>query len=335
MITRPHVQIIAEIGSVHDGSLGNAIKLVEAAATCGADAVKFQTHIASAETTRDAPAPAYFSAENRFSYFDRTGFDHAQWQQIVRACDELGVEFLSSPFSEQAVDLLAGLGMKSWKIPSGEVTNLPMLKKIAALQQRVLLSSGMSNWAELDAAVNVLNPGSHELIVMQCSSIYPCPPQSVGLNVLNEMQQRWHLPVGYSDHTTSAAACLAAVVTGAVVIEKHFTFSRLMYGSDAQHSMEPRQFAEMVSLVRETETMLDRHVDKDDIAPYESMKSIFQKSLVAAIDLKAGTILESRHLAVKKPGTGVSASQYDQVLGRRLNRPVRADQLILPESLEN
>ena len=321
------VMIIAEIGSVHDGSYGNALKLIDAAAACGAGAVKFQTHIPEAETTRDAPAPGYFSAEDRFAYFQRTGFNLKQWCAIKQRCDERGVVFLSSPFSEAAVELLEQVGMQMYKIPSGEVSNTPMLERIAGLGKPVLLSSGMSNWPELDRAVEIFTNRGVELTLLQCSSVYPCPDESVGLNLLDEMRQRYRVPVGFSDHTLGAHACIAAVTLGAVVIEKHFTFSRLMYGSDAQHSMEPEEFSGLVASVRGVEKMLASPVDKNAIKNYQGMKVIFEKSLVAAAALPAGTVLTRDHIEIKKPGTGIPAAMLERIIGATLARDVAADEL--------
>lgn len=309
-------KIIAEIGSVHDGSFGNAQKLIEAAAEAGADAVKFQTHIAEAETLASAPSPGYFSAEPRMAYFKRTGFSLDQWHQLAAHAKEHGVTFLSSPFSLEAVDLLEEIGISAYKIPSGEVSNIPLLEKIAKLGKPVLLSSGMSNWKEIDQAVSVLCEAC-PTTVMQCSSAYPCQPEQVGLNVITEMAARYGLPVGYSDHTMGMAAPLAAVTLGAVVIEKHFTFSRLMYGSDAKHSMEPTEFKLLVECIRDVETMLKSPVDKSDASPYADMKRIFEKSVITSRDISAGEIFTIDMLAFKKPGDGIPASEYSRVIGRR------------------
>ena len=225
--------LIAEIGSVHDGSFGNAKQ-----ADRGGRRHAAPTSSSSRPTSRrrrrwpNAPTPAYFKGEPRMEYFRRTGFSVPQWKELKAHAREVGVGFLSSPFSEAAVDLLEEVGVDAYKIPSGEVTNLPMLERVAATGKPCYLSSGMSDWAELDAAVGALRPGG-PLVVMQCTSAYPCPPERVGLNVIGEMAARWGLPVGFSDHTLGPAAAIAAVAVGAVVVEKHFTFSRLMYGSDA------------------------------------------------------------------------------------------------------
>jgi N-acetylneuraminate synthase len=322
------VHIIAEVGSVHDGSFGNATRLIDLAAECGADSVKFQTHIAEAETTRGAPMPSYFRGEPRFEYFERTGFRPEQWKALAaHACDRK-LDFLSSPFSTQAVELLEDIGVARYKIPSGEVTNIPMLARIAETRKPVFLSSGMSDWNELDAAVEALTRHGSAVTVMQCASMYPCPNERVGLNVLAEMRKRWSLPVGFSDHTLDNHACFAAVALGAVVLEKHLTFSRKMYGSDAAHSAEPEQFAELVKGVRAISVMLAHPVDKDDVTTYRSMKDIFEKSVVSVVDIPAGGVIRADMLGIKKPGTGIPAARIDSVIGRRAARLIRADSVL-------
>lgn len=324
--------VIAEVGSVHDGSFGNAKKLIELAADCGADAVKFQTHIAEAETLVNAPAPSYFKGEPRLGYFKRTSFNKDQWAKLKKVADDVGIVFLSSPFSLEAVDLLESIGMEIYKIPSGEVTNTPLLEKIAAYGKPVFLSSGMSNWVELDQAVDIFM-GQCDLTVMQCSSIYPCPPSQVGLNVIAEISKRYGCNVGFSDHTLGVAAPIAAAALGATIIEKHFTFSRHMYGSDAQHSMEPNEFRELSASIKETWEIQATAVNKDSTESYAEMKDIFQKSIVAAVPLKLGTVLEMKHLAFKKPGTGIPASSYRKVLGRQVTRDCMPDEMIQLEWL--
>jgi N,N'-diacetyllegionaminate synthase len=318
------IRIIAEIGSVHDGSFGNAVKLIEAAAACGADTVKFQTHIAEAETVADAPMPSYFTGEPRMAYFRRTGFSLDQWRELRAACGRCGVNFLSSPFSLEAVDLLESVGVAAYKVPSGEVSNLPLIERIAATGKPVLLSSGMSNWTELDAAVAALRSGGR-ITMLQCSSAYPCPPEQVGLNVLAEMRARYGLPVGFSDHTKGPAAAFAAAALGASVIEKHFAFSRLMYGSDAANAMEPEDFCAMAQGLRDIWTMLAHPVDKNDVTPYAEMKRVFEKSIVTARPLGEGHALLRCDLAFKKPGDGIAAARWRELIGRRLRRAAAAD----------
>lgn len=327
------IHIIAEVGSVHDGSFGNAMKLIDVAAECGADSVKFQTHLAAAETLKDAPMPPYFKGEPRFEYFSRTGFPLDKWKALKAHADARGIEFLSSPFSIEAVDLLEDIGISRYKIPSGEVSNIPLLRRIAATRKPVLLSSGMSTWAELDAAVSAIRDVHDDLLIMQCTSAYPCPDERVGLNVLAEMKARYGLPVGYSDHTLDNHACFAAVALGATMIEKHLTFSRKMYGSDAAHSAEPPQLAELVRGARAISTMLANPVIKDDVAPLQFMKDIFEKSVVSVVDIPEGTIIEAHMVAVKKPGTGIPAARLDEVIGRRTARAIEADRLLAEDDL--
>jgi N-acetylneuraminate synthase len=328
------IQLIAEIGSIHDGSFGNAVKAIEAAAAAGVDVVKFQTHIAEAETLHDAPMPPYFKGEPRLQYFRRTAFTLAQWRELAAAARANSVGFMSSPFALEAVDLLEACGLETYKIASGEVTNLPLLERIAATGKPALLSSGMSSWAELDAAVAVLRKGG-PLTILQCTTAYPCPPEEVGLNVIAQMRDRYDLPVGFSDHTASNTAAIAAATMGAVAIEKHFTFSRLMYGSDAKNAAEPAQFAALAAALREVAGMLDSCIDKDRTAAgFADMKRIFEKSIVSARPIKAGTALAVADIAFKKPGDGISAALHREILGRVAMRDIPADRKITPEDLK-
>ncbi len=329
------VLVIAEVGSVHDGSFGNAQKLIEVAAQCCADAVKFQTHIAASETLRDAPMPPYFKGEPRYEYFERTAFTREQWQALKSYCHEKQIEFLSSPFSIEAVELLESIDVSRYKVPSGEVSNLPLLVVIAQTGKPVLLSSGMSSWAELDEAVNTILRHQSQLTVLQCTSEYPCPYDEVGLNAMLEMRDRYGLPVGLSDHTLTPYASLAAVVLGAAVIEKHLTFSRRMYGSDARHSLEPDEFAELVSGIRAAETMMAAKVDKDATAVrLREMKNIFEKSVVSLAEIPAGAAVTAEMVGVKKPGTGIPARRLREVIGRCVVRDIAKDTILQEEDLD-
>jgi N-acetylneuraminate synthase len=315
--------VIAEVGSVHDGSVGNARKLIEAAASCGANAVKFQTHIAHAETLRDAPMPRYFKGEPRYEYFERTAFTPKEWASLTSLCDDLKIEFLSSPFSIEAVELLESLGLAKYKVPSGEVTNSPLLEAIAQTRKPVLLSSGMNTWKELDHAVNAILRIHDSITILQCTSEYPCAYEHVGLNVMLEMRERYRLPVGLSDHTLSPYASLAAVTLGASVVERHFTFSRLMYGSDAPHSLEPLELKSLIQGIRAIETMLSSPVDKDSQAEsLQEMKEIFEKSVVSLVDIPSQAVITRDMVGVKKPGTGIPASRISEIIGRRVSCPV-------------
>jgi len=326
--------IIAEIGSTHDGSIGNAKCAIDVSAECGTDAVKFQTHISDAETLRNAPMPSYFKGEPRFEYFQRTGFSRDQWVELKVYVEEKGLTFLSSPFSAEAVALLESIGMERYKIPSGEVTNLPFLEGIAQTGKPVILSSGMSSWEELDAAVATITKYHKNLTVLQCTTEYPCPPDNVGLNVMLEMKERYGLPVGLSDHTVSNAAALAAVTQGASIIEKHFTLSKRMYGSDARHSAEPAQFAELVRNIREIETILSCPVDKSDVSRFADMKEIFQKSVVSVVGIPEGAIITREMLGIKKPGTGLAPGRLAEIVGKRASRTVPLDAVLQERDIE-
>ncbi len=318
----------------HDGSLGIACRMVDVAADCGVDAVKFQTHFAAAETLPDAPAPAYFSAEPRYEYFQRTAFSRAQWDALKAHCAACKTQFLSSPFSQEAVELLETIGVPLYKIPSGEVTNLPLIEAVAATRKPVLLSSGMSTWAELDRAVNAVLKRHARLVVLQCTSEYPCPAERVGLNMIGEMRDRYEVAVGLSDHTLTNYAAFAAVTMGAAVIEKHFTLSRNLYGSDAKHSVEPVELCDLVRGIRAVETMVSKPVDKDDPEPFRAMKRIFQKSIVSLVEIPQGARIERSMVGIKKPGTGLPAWRIEEILGRRALRRVPADSLLHPDDID-
>ena len=330
-----NIKVIAEVGSVHDGSFGNALKLIELAAECGADVVKFQTHIAEAETLKDAPMPTFFKGEPRYEYFKRTGFSHNHWRRLKAKCDEQQIEFLSSPFSIEAVELLEELEVKRYKIPSGEVTNIPLLKVVAETKKPVLLSSGMSTWKELDEAVKTLQNIHNDIVVMQCTSEYPCSFENAGLNILWEMKERYQLPVGFSDHTLSNYTAFAAVTIGATVIEKHLSFSRKMYGSDAKHSLVPKEFTDLVNGIRAIEIALSTSVNKDEMANRMSnMKDVFQKSIVSIVEIPKGTVISKEMIGFKKPGTGIPAKDVVQIIGKCTKRVIRKDRLISVEDFE-
>lgn len=326
-------KIIAEFGNTHEGSVGLAKQFINVAHECGVDAVKFQVHIFDSESLPHAPNPPYFKDESRQEYFERTSFTQHEWGKLKDYAEiECGVEFLASPFSNEAVDLLESLNVKTFKIASGEVTNLPMLQKIGQLRKSVLLSSGMSNWNEIDAAVQCLTDnGCVDLTLLQCTSDYPCLPENSGLNILDEIRIRYpQHKIGYSDHTLGFAIPIAAVCKGASVIEKHFTLSKQMYGSDAQFSSEPDELKSLVQALRAVEKGLLHTIDKDlKASELAAMKSTFEKMIVASRDLSKGTILQKPDLAFKKPMDGISASKYKLVIGKILQHDLKKDMPII------
>ncbi len=329
--------VIAEIGLAHDGSLGMAHALVDAAATTGADAVKFQTHIAAAESTpfEEFRVPMSGQDRTRYEYWKRTEFSEEQWGGLARHAVDRGLQFLSSPFSPDAVDLLGRVGVRIWKIPSGEVTNRALLDRVADTGQPVLLSSGMSSLAELDAAVDRFARRQVPLGVLQCTTAYPCPPERVGLNQLAVLRARYACPVGLSDHSGTIYPGLAAAALGAEILEAHITLSRDAYGPDVPASLTAAEFAQLVTGVRAIQRMLENPVDKDvmaeELAP---LRRLFTKSVVTRLALGAGTVLRSEHLSVKKPGTGIPADRLPELIGRRLRRAVAPDTPLVEADVE-
>lgn len=319
--------IIAEVAQAHDGSLGILHSFIDALAGTGVDAVKFQTHIAAAESSAAEPFRVRFSYEDatRYDYWERMGFTEEQWRGIKRHCDEAGLEFMSSPFSQAAVDLLERVGVRRHKVGSGEVSNFLLLERLARTGKPVILSSGMSSYDELDRAVAFLTErGVDDLTVLQCTTAYPTPPERVGLNVLAELRSRYpHCRVGLSEHTALTCTGVAAVALGAEVLEFHAAFDRRMFGPDARSSLTIDEIARLVSEVRAVETMLRHPVDKTDVAQYAELKSIFEKSLAASRDLPAGHRVGFDDLEAKKPaGMGVPASEWETCIGKRVTAPV-------------
>lgn len=328
--------IMGEVGQAHDGSLGMAHAFIDAIAEAGADGVKFQTHIAAAESTPDEPFRVSFSSQDasRYDYWRRMEFSEEQWLGLARHARERGLIFLSSPFSLEAVEMLQRVGVPAWKIPSGEVGSTPMFERIAETKLPILLSTGMSPWSEIDAAVDGIKGEELPLLIYQCTTAYPCPPEKIGLNLLDTFRQRYECPVGLSDHSGKIFPGLAAATLGVDMLEVHVTLSREMFGPDVPASVTTVELHQMVEGIRFIERMNKNPVDKDTIAEeLVPLRQAFFKSVVARSDLPEGTILERDHLTIKKPGTGIPADQLESVIGRRLHRAIMKDELIQEEDL--
>ena len=317
--------IIAEVAQAHDGSLGLAYSFIDAAAKAGVDAVKFQTHIAEAESTLSEPWRVKFSFQDktRFDYWKRMEFTEQEWAGLKSHAEEKGLIFLSSPFSNEAVDMLDRLEIQAWKIASGEITNTPMLEKIFKTKKPVLVSSGMSQLRELDLLVRELKSKSIPFAILQCTSSYPTPPEKVGLNVMQEFKERYNCPVGLSDHSGTIFPGLAGAALGMNVLEVHMTLSRDMFGPDVVASVTTDELSTLVKGVRFIEKMNANPLDKNEMAgEMQPLRNLFTKSIVAAIELEAGTEIIPEHLAFKKPGTGIPASEYLNLIGKKLNKKV-------------
>ncbi len=329
--------IVAEVAQAHEGSLGMAHAFVDAVADAGADAIKFQTHIAAAESTPAESWRVKFSLQDasRYAYWKRMEFTEEEWRGLKSHANERGLVFLSSPFSIEAVDLLLRVGVAAWKVASGEVANVPLFERIAATGLPVFLSTGMSPWSEIDSAVRQVRQAGLGLVVMQATSRYPTAAEQVGLNVLQEFRERYGCPVGLSDHSGTEFPGLAAAALGISVLEVHVTFSRQMFGPDVAVSLTMDELGRLVKGVRFIERMLSNPVDKDAQATeLAGMRALFTKSVVARRDLPSGTVLTADDLTVKKPGTGIPAARLSELIGRRLTRDVVADALFREEDLD-
>ena len=329
--------IIAEVGIGHDGSLGLAHAYIDAIAQTGADGVKFQTHIASAESTLSEPFRVNFSYQDatRYQYWNRIEFTETQWKGLADHARKQGLLFLSSPFSLEAVELLIRIGTPMWKIASGEVSNKPMLDRIAETKQPILLSSGMSCLDEMDLVIRNLQSKDVPLAVLQCTTSYPCPPEKIGLNMLQVIRDRYKCAVGLSDHSGTIYPGLAAATLGADVIEAHVVMSRQMFGPDVPASVTTDEFGQLVQGIRFVERMLAHPVDKNELATEANeLREIFTKSLVARTILEPGTLISSEHLVAKKPGTGIPVERMPEIIGRKLRRRVDADELLNEDDLE-
>ncbi len=321
-----HTYIIAEIAQAHDGSLGMAHAYIDAVAKTGADAIKFQTHIAVAESSIHEPFRVKFSKQDatRYEYWQRMEFSLEQWKEIKAHCDEVGLDFLSSPFSNKAVDVLEEVGVKCYKVGSGEVNNFLLLEKIANTGKPIIISSGMSSFAELDATVAFLKGKNCEFSILQCTTSYPTAPKQFGLNVIQELKDRYEVPVGFSDHSSGIEAGIAAATLGAEILEFHVVFDKEMFGPDAKSSLTFPETMQLVKAVRNIDEALNNPIDKKDNSQYSELKQIFEKSLAINKDLPKGHILTFNDLEAKKPKNyGILASKFQEVIGKKLIKDMK------------
>lgn len=325
-IKKNNPYIIAEIGQAHEGSLGILHSYIDALAPTGVDAVKFQMHLAEAESSEHEPFRVKFSLEDetRFDYWRRMGFSLEQWKGIKQHCDAAGLDFICSPFSNLAVDWLEEIGVEQYKIGSGEVNNFLLLEKIAQTGKPVILSSGMSSYAELDQTVAFLNERKVAFSILQCTTAYPTQPEQYGLNVIQELKKRYNVPVGFSDHSAKIETCIAAAALGASILEFHVVFDRQLFGPDSKSSLTIPETRDLVLAVRNIAIALSHPIDKNNTAEFSTLKQIFEKSLAVNKDLPKNHILTFADLESKKPkGFGIDASRFQEVIGRPLNKDLR------------
>ncbi|GAB1309282.1 N-acetylneuraminate synthase [Urechidicola sp. KH5] len=313
--------IIAEIGQAHEGSLGILHSYIDAVATTGVDAIKFQTHIAEAESSSFEPFRVEFSKQDktRFDYWKRMEFSLDEWKEIKQHCDEVGLEFMSSPFSNAAVDLLEEVGVRRYKIGSGEVNNFLLLEKVAQTGKPIIISSGMSSFEELDKTVAFLKKRGANFSVLQCTTSYPTQPKQYGLNVIQELKERYHVSIGFSDHSSDISTCIAATALGAELIEFHVVFDKTMFGPDAKSSLTIKEVKKLVNSVKKVSIALENPIDKSDNSKFKDLKAIFEKSLAINKDLEKGHVLTFSDLESKKPkGYGILANEFKDVIGKKL-----------------
>lgn len=315
--------LIAEIGQAHEGSLGILYSYIDAIAQTGVNAIKFQMHIAEAESSEHEPFRVQFSLvdNTRFDYWKRMGFSLEQWEGIKRHCDSVGLDFICSPFSNLAVDWLEEIGIKYYKIGSGEVNNFLILEKIAQTGKPVILSSGMSSYAELDQTVDFLKERKVNFSILQCTTAYPTVPEHYGLNVIQELKDRYKVPVGFSDHSARIETCIAATALGASILEFHVVFDRQLFGPDAKASLTIQETKDLVLAVKNVATAISNPIDKNNNSNFFELKQIFEKSLAVNKKLPKNHVITFDDLEAKKPkGFGVDAMRFQEVIGKVLNR---------------
>ena len=328
--------IVAEVAQAHDGSLGTAHAFIDLAAECGVDAIKFQTHIAEAESTLDEPFRVKFSRqdETRLDYWRRTSFTEAQWRGLLDHARDQGLVFLSSAFSRAAMEMLGRLGMQAWKIGSGETVTGDLIDAAIETGQPVLVSTGMSSWAEIDAIIARLGRAGVPHALFQCTSRYPASLAQVGLNAMTEMQSRYDCPIGLSDHTGSLWPPVAALTLGAHIIEVHLAMHPMAFGPDVAASLMPDDLRRLCEARDAIVTMQTSPVDKDAIAAeLAPMRALFSKSIAPVRALPAGHVLTRADLTLKKPGTGLPAQDLISLVGRKLVRAVSQDRLLTAEDI--
>lgn len=335
MIAKPY--LIAEIAQAHEGSLGILHSYIDAVAKTGVQAIKFQMHIAEAESSVHEPFRVKFSKEDdtRFDYWKRMQFSLDQWKGIKTHCDEVGLDFICSPFSNLAVDWLEEIGVKIYKIGSGEVNNLLLLEKICATGKPIIISSGMSSFEELDKTVNFLKSKNAQFSILQCTTAYPTKPEQFGLNVIKELKDRYDVPIGFSDHSAKVATGIAAVALGAEILEFHVVFHRDIFGPDAIASLTIEETKLLVESVHDIQLSMNNPIDKNNNNQFKELKSIFEKSLAVNKDLPINHVITFDDLESKKPkGFGISATDFQKVIGKKLNKQKSQWDFLNEEDLE-
>jgi N,N'-diacetyllegionaminate synthase len=335
MIGPEQVLIIAEAGVNHNGSVEIAKNLIDKAKECGADAVKFQSFKADELVSRKAEKASYQKLttnanESQYEMIKKLELDESVHRELLNYCNQKEIEFLSSPFDLESIDLLNNLGLSTIKIPSGQITDFLYLKKIGALSKKVILSTGMANLREIKDALHILTASGtakEHITILHCNTEYPTPFEDVNLRAMLTIRNTFNVKVGYSDHTSSIEVPIAAVALGATVIEKHFTLDRNMIGPDHKASLEPPELKSMIQAIRNIERAMGDGIKRTSNSE-EKNKISARKSIVAKCSISKGEILTETNITVKRPGNGISPMQWLNVIGKRAIRNFEIDELI-------
>lgn len=325
--------IIAEAGVNHNGSFELAKRLVDKAVWAGADCIKFQTFNSKSLVSKNAKKAEYQkkttdSNENQLEMLKKLELSKEKFIELRDFCNQKGIIFLSTPFDLKSISFLSSIGVDTWKVPSGEITNYPFLKMIGQRKEKVIMSTGMSTIEEVRYAVGVLKKfGTTDITLLHCTTEYPAPYDSVNLKAMQSLQKEFGFKVGYSDHTSGIEIPVAAVAMGATVIEKHFTLDKNMEGPDHKASLEPEELRQMVLSIRNVEVALGNGIKQPSEAEKKNI-AITRKSIVAACDIKRGDVFTEQNLTTKRPGNGISPMRWEEIMGTKAVRNFMADELI-------
>jgi N-acetylneuraminate synthase len=325
--------IIAEAGVNHNGSFELAKRLVDKAVWAGADCIKFQTFNSKSLVSKNAKKAEYQkkttdSNENQLEMLKKLELSKEKFIELRDFCNQKGIIFLSTPFDLKSISFLSSIGVDTWKVPSGEITNYPFLKMIGQRKEKVIMSTGMSTIEEVRYAVGVLKKfGTTDITLLHCTTEYPAPYDSVNLKAMQSLQKEFGFKVGYSDHTSGIEIPVAAVAMGATVIEKHFTLDKNMEGPDHKASLEPEELRQMVLSIRNVEVALGNGIKQPSEVEKKNI-AITRKSIVAACDIKQGDVFTEQNLTTKRPGNGISPMRWEEIMGTKAVRNFMADELI-------
>jgi len=332
-----HTYVIAEVAQSHDGSIGLAHSFIDEISRCGADAVKFQTHFADEESTYDEPWRVKFSHQDktRFDYWRRMEFSREEWFELASHAQAKGLDFLSSPFSNAAVELLREIGQKFWKVGSGEIYNEPLISDIIQDEIPILFSSGMSSIKDLEEVINLAKEKNKKFAILQCTSMYPCPPEYWGIENILELKSKFNCPVGYSDHSGSIFPSIAARTLGASFIEVHVTFSKSMFGPDVSSSIDFNELKNLIRGIRMLDESFENSKQKDqNITQSKSILKNFSRSVALKKDLPKGAKITLDDLTMKKPGGGFTYSKMKNIIGKRLKHDKSKRRILSKEDFE-